>query len=258
MTHRNTTQKDDLIEPNSYTFAPIISDSQETMKAAPAKVQETSNLEDVGRATLQIVHDLKNQLNGLKLYATFLRKRFERDDRATEERETLAKLIAGLDRSAREMTALVNYSRPVEIQRQPHTDLRRIIRGAARVALSRTTGDLERADVTYQIEEGEFFGEFDSPALAEAFNAMTEHALSNVPQRDINLLSLHVSRIKGGSPKALVEWRGVQPANPNSSATSFNGHATVHMALAAKTIEAHGGQIEYAASAIRAWLPLSE
>jgi hypothetical protein len=193
------------------------------------------------------------------LYATFLRKRFERDDRATEERETLAKLIGGLDRSAREMTALVNYSRPVELQRQPHTDLRRIIPGAARVAVSRTTGDLERADVAYQIEEGAFFGEFDSSALAEAFDSMSEHAISSVPQRDINLLSLHVSRTNNaGPPRALVEWRGVQAANHNPSTTSFNGHATVHMALAAKTIEAHGGQIEYAASAIRAWLPLSE
>ena len=229
------------------------------MKAAPAKAQETSHLEDVGRATLQIVHDLKNQLNGLKLYATFLRKRFERDDRAKEERETLAKLIAGLDRSAREMTALVNYSRPLELQRRPHTDLRRMIPGAARVALSRTTGDLERADLTYRIQDGAFFGEFDSSALAEAFDALTEHAISSIPQRDINLLSLHVNRTNNaGAPKALVEWQGVQPANRNPSITSFNGHATVHMALAAKIIEAHGGQIEYAATAIRAWLPLSE
>jgi hypothetical protein len=193
------------------------------------------------------------------LYATFLRKRFERDDRATEERETLAKLIAGLDRSAREMTALVNYSRPVELQRQPHTDLRRIIPGAARVKVSRTTGDLERADLAYQIQDGTFVGEFDSSALAEAFDALTEHAISTVPQRDINLVSLHVSRTNtGGSPKALIEWRGVQPATHNPSAASFNGHATVHLALAAKTIETHGGQIEYAASAIRASLPLSE
>ena len=28
---------------------------------------------------MQIVHDLKNQLNGLKLYATFLRRRIEKD-----------------------------------------------------------------------------------------------------------------------------------------------------------------------------------
>ena len=83
------------------------------MKPALAKTPEPNALEELGRATVQIVHDLKNQLNGLKLYATFLRKRLERDDRAIEERETLEKLIAGLDRSARDMTAPVQYARPI-------------------------------------------------------------------------------------------------------------------------------------------------
>ena len=95
------------------------------MKPALAKTTDNNALEDLGRATLQIVHDLKNQLNGLKLYATFLRKRLERDQRSPEEHETLAKLIAGLDRAARDMTALVRYARPVELHRQPHVDLQK-------------------------------------------------------------------------------------------------------------------------------------
>ena len=61
------------------------------MKPGLAKVTENSALEDLGRATLQVVHDLKNQLNGIKLYATFLRKRLERDERSAEERETVNK-----------------------------------------------------------------------------------------------------------------------------------------------------------------------
>src|SRR6266403_2291776 len=97
------------------------------MQPAPAKTPDSAELEKLGRATLEIVHDLKNQLNGLKLYATFLRKRLERDDQALEERETLAKLIAGLDRAARDMTALVRYSRPVELHPQPRVDLSKII-----------------------------------------------------------------------------------------------------------------------------------
>ena len=54
------------------------------MKPALAKTPEPNALEHLGSATVQIVHDLKNQLNGLKLYATFLRKRLERDDRAAQ------------------------------------------------------------------------------------------------------------------------------------------------------------------------------
>ena len=94
------------------------------MMPAPARDIDATAFEKLGRATLQIVHDLKNQLNGLKLYATFLRKRLERDDQAIEERETLLKLIAGLDRAAKEMTALVRYARPVDLRPRPSTDLR--------------------------------------------------------------------------------------------------------------------------------------
>src|ERR1700686_1640711 len=126
MSHENTTQKGEVIEFNSYTSLPGILRRYSTMKPALAKTTENNALEDLGRATLQIVHDLKNQLNGLKLYATFLRKRLERDERSPEERETLAKLIAGLDRAAREMTALVRYARPVELHQQPHVDLRKV------------------------------------------------------------------------------------------------------------------------------------
>src|SRR5258705_5930391 len=101
------------------------------MHPATAKVMESTAVEEVGHATLQIVHDLKNQLNGLKLYATFLRKRLESKDNASDEQEILAKLIAGLDNSAREMTALVRFARPLELRQSPDTDLRKIILSVA-------------------------------------------------------------------------------------------------------------------------------
>src|SRR5213596_2483014 len=97
------------------------------MQPATAKVLDSAALERLGGATLEIVHDLKNQLNGLKLYATFLRKRLEREDQPVEERETLAKLIAGLDRAAKDLTALVRYARPLDLRVQPRSDLRRIV-----------------------------------------------------------------------------------------------------------------------------------
>ena len=64
--------------------------------------QDAEALQELGRASVEIVHDIKNQLNGLKLYATFLRKRFERDTRPADELETINKIIAGLERAAAE------------------------------------------------------------------------------------------------------------------------------------------------------------
>src|SRR6266581_3601554 len=117
------------------------------MTPAPAKSTDPGVLEELGRATLQIVHDLKNQLNGLKLYATFLRKRLESTNQAVEERETLAKLIAGLDRAAKDMTALVRYARPIEIHPQPRVDLRKLISNVVAEAAARETGGLPRETI---------------------------------------------------------------------------------------------------------------
>lgn len=229
------------------------------MKPALAKAKDDVNsLEELGRATLQVVHDLKNQLNGLKLYATFLRKRLEGAHQSLEERETLGKLIAGLDRAARELTALVRYSRPLELQTQG-CDLRKVITPAARIKAGRHSGELGGTELTCEIEEGILCGQFDSGVLTEAFEAITEEAISGIPPRDVNHVSLHVNRDEAtGAPAALVEWRGVRPAIRSSGLTSFHEHATLHMALAAKIIEAHGGQLERDANSIRVLLPLSE
>src|SRR3954471_13226480 len=99
------------------------------MKPLTSENYDTGALESLGRASVQIVHDLKNQLNGLKLYATFLRKRMEKADRPQDEQETVAKLIAGLERAASDMTTLVRMGPRMELRRQPQTDLVKILRG---------------------------------------------------------------------------------------------------------------------------------
>src|SRR2546422_11349986 len=88
------------------------------MKPILSESQDYESLWVIGRASVHIVHDLKNQLNGLKLYATFLRKRLDRDDRPADERETVIKLMAGLDRAANDLTAIVRYAKPAELRRQ--------------------------------------------------------------------------------------------------------------------------------------------
>ena len=227
------------------------------MKPALAKATENNPLEDLGRATLQIVHDLKNQLNGLKLYATFLRKRLEREERSPEERETLLKLIAGLDRAARDMTALVRYSQPLELHCQPHADLRELISRAIREVATRPGVNV--SSLTCEIEDSRLCGEFDPVALVEALQALTDEAVNSLPSRDAGEVSLHARREGNGKGAgAVIEWRGVRLAGRNHSLRSSESHGTVYTAQAARIIEAHGGRFECDTNTIRAWLPLSE
>ena len=126
------------------------------MKPLKTELQDAETLRDLGSASVQIVHDLKNQLNGLKLYATFLRKRMEKAERPADELETIGKLIAGLERGANDMTLLVRYGRPLELRRQPSTDLARLLRDAAEGARVAQEG------------EGPYVGDFDPALLSEA------------------------------------------------------------------------------------------
>jgi len=226
------------------------------MKPALAQTPENNALEDLGRATVQIVHDLKNQLNGLKLYATFLRKRLDRDERASEERETLVKLIAGLDRAARDMTALVRYSQPVVLHRQPHIDLRDLI---ARVIRAMPARPGTEGSLTCDIVSNPLCGEFDPAVLSEAMQALTEEAVNSVPLREASNISLLARREAGNeSAQAVIEWQGIKLAARNQSFRSATSFGTVYTAQAARIIEAHGGRVEREGNTIRVWLPLSE
>lgn len=227
------------------------------MKPALAKAPEANALEDLGRATLRIVHDLKNQLNGLKLYATYLRKRLDREDRSEEERETLEKLIAGLDRAARDMSALVRYTQPVELRPKPRTDLQKIIHGAATEGVQKASGAL-REPLACEIEDGVLMGAFDTTVLAEALHALTHEALVNASSREPGAISIHAHRCEDVSPTAVIEWRGLRPLVPAAEARSFEGYQSAYAAFAAKVITAHGGTIEFPPGVIRVSLPLSE
>jgi signal transduction histidine kinase len=226
------------------------------MTPALAKTSDAESLEDLGRATLQIVHDLKNQLNGLKLYATFLRKRLEREERSPAERDTLLKLIAGLDRAAKDLTALVRYSQPVELHRQPHVDLRDLISGVIKDATKRLGIE---APLACEIQSGPLYGEFDSACLSEALQALTEEAVNSLPTREAGKVSLRASREGDDkSSQAIIEWAGIKLADRNQSFRSATSYGTVYTAQAARIIEAHGGRVERQPNAIRAWLPLSK
>src|ERR1044072_3617951 len=98
------------------------------MKVLTSRTEDRETLQDLGRASIQIVHDLKNQLNGLKLYATFLRKRLEKSERPEDEQETIVKLIAGLDRSASDLATIVEYGREIELKKQPGFEVQKILR----------------------------------------------------------------------------------------------------------------------------------
>src|SRR4051812_46957837 len=164
------------------------------MEPATAKAPDSDALERLGSATFQIVHDLKNQLNGLKLYATFLRKRLERDDQPQDERETVSKLITGLDRAAGDLTALVRFARPLALRKQPGVDLKRIAAKVIADAADHDTGGLPKIIIAGDFADESCIGEYDPAVLTEALKAITDDLRATISPKNPQTLSLTLRR----------------------------------------------------------------
>jgi hypothetical protein len=216
------------------------------MKPLKSETQDAATLQELGRASVQIVHDLKNQLNGLKLYATFLRKRMEKNESRADEQETVAKLIAGLERAAGDMTLLVRMGRPLELRLQPQTDL-------AKILTSLETDEGVRVEVLAD----KLAGTMDVAAITEAFRTITSCALGMRPAGDSSGLLVRL-RPDGDGQQAIIEWSGVKMNNGDDPFHSFAGSEGLRMSLAAKIIEAHGGAATHEADTLRVQLPVEQ
>ena len=229
------------------------------MKPFLSESRDNDALAALGRASVQIVHDLKNQLNGLKLYATFLRKRLEKSDRATDELETIQKLIAGLDRSAGDLSMIVEYAQPLHPKRQPQTDLEKLIREVV-VSLNgrpQLTGSLT-GSLMINAEPGQFLGEFDSALLAGALKSISLGAMKLANGKQPG--GVVEIRLRRGSPDTaqhgVIEWP-VFDSSDHDPFHSFAGSNEIRLSLAARVIEAHGGTARRQAENLCVRLPLT-
>ena len=216
------------------------------MKTAMSKPEETERLQDLGRASMQIVHDLKNQLNGLKLYATFLRRRIEKTERPEDEQETIGKLIGGLDRAAEDLSTIVRYAQPVELKKQPGFELDKVLRTIC------TNFDPQ---VVWNTGSDTVQGNFDHFKLTDALKWLCAGAIKH-RQNENEAGQITVSTRVTDSGLAVVEWSGLRQLDRDPF-RSFAGSDEVKLALAAKIIEAHGGSAKFIDGKFEVELPLN-
>lgn len=234
------------------------------MKPFLLESNDNEALRTLGRASVQIVHDLKNQLNGLKLYATFLRKRAEKSERPDDELETIGKLMNGLDRLAADLSLIVDYGQPVELKRRPATDLQKILSEVAARLNGRTTANSSfTGPVVITAENAPLVGEFDPVLLAQALESISLGAIklnssSSAAQMEIQLKSeiQPPGETNAAATSGVIEWP-VSAALDHDPFHSFAGSDELRLSLAARIVEAHGGSAEREAGALRVRLPLS-
>jgi signal transduction histidine kinase len=220
------------------------------MKQLTSEYDDLNTLQELGRASVQVVHDLKNQLNGLKLYATFLRKRIEKSERPADEQETITKLIAGLERAAADMNVLVRLGRPAELRRQANVDLGKLI---YRLIHEQTE------PIAAEVSQESIYGNFDTAALTEALKVITAGALLRRSKDSTSPLMVRL-RLEGrdGIPAAVIEWVGLNVENGSDPFHSFVGSEGIRMSLASKLVAAHGGEASRLGEAFVVRLPLAD
>ena len=218
------------------------------MKTAISRPEDTERLQDLGRASMQIVHDLKNQLNGLKLYATFLRRRIEKNERPEDEQETVAKLINGLDRAAEDLSLIVRYGQPVELKKQPGFEVDKVLSSVC------SSVDERNSKIVLKSDSEAVQGSFDHFKLTDALKWLCMGALKHRQTDNDGAGEVAVTtRLNDGG--ATIEWTGLRQLDRDPF-RSFAGSDEVKLALAAKIIEAHGGSAKFMDQKFVVELPL--
>jgi len=219
------------------------------MKVLTSRTEDRETLQDLGRASIQIVHDLKNQLNGLKLYATFLRRRLEKSERPEDEQDTIVKLIAGLDRAASDLSTIVEYGRQIELKKQPGFEVQKVLRTVC------SSLDGPAADIVMDPSSDSVQADLDPLKLTDAFKWISAAAIKNRRTgEEARPVTVKVSTTN--DRQATIEWSGLQKID-HDPFRSFVGSEEIRLALAAKIIEAHGGSAKLADDRFVVQLPLS-
>ena len=198
---------------------------------------------------MQIVHDLKNQLNGLKLYATFLRRRIEKSERPSDEQETVDKLINGLNRAAEDLSLIVRYGQPVELKRQPGVDLNKLLQGAC------ANPDEIGGKVAVKLDSASINGNFDHFKLGDAFKWLCAGANKH-KQSTGGAAEVTITAKPAAAGQVVIEWSGLRQLD-HDPFRSFAGSEEIKLALAARIIEAHGGTANFLDKKFAVELPLN-
>src|SRR5688572_10492005 len=215
-----------------------------------SRIEDKETLQDLGRASIQIVHDLKNQLNGLKLYATFLRRRIEKSDRPEDEQETITKLMAGLDRAASDLATIVEYGRQIELKKQPGVEVQKVLRTVC------SSFDGSGSQIVVDPSSDSVQGDFDPLKLTDAFKWISTAAIKNRRHDDAEAKPVSIKVAAVDKNAAIVEWSGLRQID-HDPFHAFKGSEEIRLALAAKIIEAHGGTAKLADDRFVVQLPIS-
>jgi signal transduction histidine kinase len=216
------------------------------MSKSPAPVNQevapnlgAADLAALGQASAKLVHDFKNQLGGLKLYATFLKTRLADDADAAE---IVDKIVQGLDSMAENATLVTRLARPLELRCEAG-DLVALVHKV--VAALTAQGAARQVVLLAEGAEALPPIRFDWQHLQIALEAVIRRALVLAPAqskvrvglelRDATVtlwVSEESQRLSEAARQQFFDWTAQERLQKTA----------LEMALAARIVKAHGGE----------------
>ncbi|HEY6402397.1 MAG TPA: HAMP domain-containing sensor histidine kinase [Blastocatellia bacterium] len=211
------------------------------------KDNEEAILIETGRMTARLMHDFKNQLGGLKLYAAYLQKRFAGN---AEGMEVAEKIAQGLTEMAEQAAILNKLCRPLELRMaagDPAPIVEQVMSGI------KPKTEAKRVKITFNLEAGRQPNapqvSFDPRLIGEAIEAIILRAVDASSQNGqdgeigVSLSrfdeTLRIEIKDNGAP--LDDERRLSFFDP--LAGDRLNRTALGLAMARRIIEGHGGQV---------------
>lgn len=201
---------------------------------------------DLGRLTSRLIHDFRNQMGGLKLYASYLKKRLAGSESGTagqEGAEIADKIIEGLNLMAEHATLVSRMTKPIELRSEPG-DLLALVEQIIREQRLRAAP--RQVQLVSELADDAFEFMFDPQQLHTALTTLLARAIEiSRPQTKVRV---SLQREAGGGVLNILDEGA--PLTDLQRATLFDfltherlNKNALEMAHAKRILEAHGGTL---------------
>jgi len=207
------------------------------------EIARSRRLASLGNLAAGVAHEIRNPLSSIKGFATWFRERYRNNP---EDRETADVMIREVDRLNRVITQLLEFARPLAMNRVP-TLLSAVIRHALKMVEGEARNKAIALETDLPAEIGESPIPLDADRMTQVFLNLYQNALAameaggtlrvSLARRDERTVRITIADTGSGIPKEDLP-RVFDPYFTTRSSGTGLGLAIVH-----KIVEAHGGEV---------------